>query len=75
MDNQKIEFDSVSMKTLRAFVSKFAPLADEEELGFDVVILALFPSAYLRIQKYVTDSYTQGYIAGRAKTEEETDEN
>jgi hypothetical protein len=75
MDNQELKFDAVSMRVLRAFTSKFESLSDEEELGFDVVMLALFPSAYLRIQRYVTDCYTQGYLAGRAKTEEEKEEN
>lgn len=69
MDNQKLEFDTLSMRTLRAFTKKFEMLSDDAELSFDVVMLAFFPSAYYRMQKYAKDCYTQGYLAGRAEGE------
>ena len=75
MANPELKIDTLSMKTLRAFTLTFESLSDEEELGFDVVMLGLFPEAYRRIQKYASDCYTQGYIAGRAETEGKNNEN
>lgn len=69
MENQELKFDTVSLRTLRAFNEKFSSLPDEQELSFEVVMLAFFPNAYRRMQKYASDCYTQGYIAGRAEGE------
>lgn len=75
MEYKELKLDTLSMKTLRAFASAFEALSDEEELGFDVVMLGLFPEAYRRMQKYASDCYTQGYIAGRAEKEGKNNEN
>lgn len=75
MANRELKLGTLSMKTLRAFASAFESLPDEGELGFDVVMLGLFPEAYRRMQKYANDCYTQGYIAGRAETEGKNNEN
>lgn len=68
MDKSKIKTTetppTITVGDLRRLLKKLEVFEDKAELSFEFMMTALYPDVYKRIQKYSSDCYTSGYLAG-----------
>ena len=55
---------TITVGDLRKLLKKLELFEDNTELSFEFMMTALYPDVYKRIQKYSSDCYTSGYLAG-----------
>lgn len=55
---------TITVGDLRRLMKKLEIFEDKAELSFEFIMTALYPDVYKRIQKYSSDCYTNGYLAG-----------
>jgi hypothetical protein len=55
---------TITVGDLRRLMKKLELFEDNTELSFEFMMTALYPDVYKRIQKYSSDCYTSGYLAG-----------
>lgn len=55
---------TITVGDLRRLLKKLELFEDNTELSFEFMMTALYPDVYKRIQKYSSDCYTSGYLAG-----------
>lgn len=55
---------TITVGDLRRLMKKLEIFEDKAELSFEFMMTALYPDVYKRIQKYSSDCYTNGYLAG-----------
>ena len=55
---------TITVGQLRKLLKKLEVFEDNAELTFEFMMTALYPDIYKRIQKYSSDCYTSGYLAG-----------
>lgn len=79
MDKSKIKTTetppTITVGDLRRLMKKLEVFEDNAELSFEFMMTALYPDVYKRIQKYSSDCYTSGYLAGLKDGKDESKRN
>ncbi len=79
MDKSKIKTTetppTITVGDLRRLMKKLEIFEDNAELSFEFMMTALYPDVYKRIQKYSSDCYTSGYLAGLKDGKDESKRN
>ncbi len=62
------DIDTVKLSKIERFVnslSKYNTSELDPDISFECVIGSLFPTCFQKIQDYIKDQYTKGYIEGQ----------
>lgn len=68
MDKSKIKttetMPTVPVRQVRKVAEAIKNLKDDDTVTLEFILTALFPTVWKNIQKYSSDCYTSGYLAG-----------
>ena len=66
---------TVPARQVRKMAKAIENLKDEDTVTLEFVLTALFPTVWKNIQKYSSDCYTSGYLAGLKDGKDESKRN
>lgn len=70
MSEQKNEIITTPAWRVKKLADKLKDCTDEQEIGFELVLTYLFPTAWKNVQKYGSDCFMQGYLQGKEEANE-----